>query len=421
MKFANRVPIVVAAQLMAVGAGAGCRLSTNSEGDLVAENFGDLSHPLEQRSDAFADIETACGVQAQPVGKESEMRRRPYLQKLGSHSAELLWTTDRAMQEPTVSITRPDGSLVERAAATVDASAHPPEGAIQWMSSLEGLAPDTIYCYEVQAAGVPLRRAGFRTAPLAGAGHTVRILAIGDTGDGSADQQAVLAQTRRVPFEVVVHMGDLAYSVGNRAEIERNFFRMYGELLETFALFPASGNHEYNTDDAAPFREAFALPENGGPEGRERWYSFDWGDVHFVALDTERVGAEQASWLDADLTANQRPWTVVFHHRPAFSSGEHGSTPNVQQFFVPLFEKHRVPLVLAGHDHDYERSVPINGVTYVVTGGGGVGTRPVGRSSFTAFSESVCHFVFITVAGDTLTLHAIDGVGTEFDSLVLTR
>jgi hypothetical protein len=137
----------------------------------------------------------------------------------------------------------------------------------------------------------------------------------------------------------------------------------------------------------------FAPPENGGPEGRERWYSFGWGDAHFVAL----------------------------HRRPAFSSGQHGSTLSVQQFFVPLFEKHRVPPVLAGHDHDYERSVPINGVTYVVTGGGGVGTRPVGRSSFTAFSESVCHFVFITVAGDTLTLHAIDGVGTEFDSLVLTR
>jgi hypothetical protein len=58
-------------------------------------------------------------------------------------------------------------------------------------------------------------------------------------------------------------------------------------------------------------------------------------------------------------------------------------------------------------------------VTYVVTGGGGVGTRSVGQSWFTAFSESVCHFVYLTVADKTLTLHAIDGMGTEFDSLAL--
>jgi hypothetical protein len=421
MKLATGMPITTAVPLLLAAASAACTLSTNTDGDLAAEAFGDLSHALQQRSDAFAEIETACGVVAEPVGRRSEMRRRPYLQKLAASSAELLWTTDRAMQEPTVLVTRPDGTLVERATAVLDASAHPPEGALQWTSALDGLAPDTIYCYEVQAAGVPLRRAGFRTAPLSGSGRAVRVLAIGDTGDGSVDQEAVLAQTRRVPFDVAIHMGDLAYGVGSRAEIERNFFRMYGELLETFALFPASGNHEYNTEDAAPFREAFALPENGGSEGRERWYSFDWGDVHFVALDTERVGPEQAAWLDADLTANHLPWTVVFHHRPAYSSGEHGDTASVQQFFVPLFERHRVPLVLAGHDHDYERTVPMNGVTYVVTGGGGVGTRPVGRSPFTAFSESVCHFLYITVAGDALTLHAIDGVGTEFDSLVLTR
>jgi len=186
-------------------------------------------------------------------------------------------------------------------------------------------------------------------------------------------------------------------------------------------VFPASGNHEYETEDALPFREAFALPENGGPAGIERWYSYDWGDVHFVVLDTERVGAEQAAWLDADLAANQRRWTIVYLHRPAFSSGDHGGDPGVQQWFVPLFVRHGVPLVLAGHDHHYERTNAIDGVTYVVTGGGGRGTRGVGRSDFTAFSEQVCNFVYVTVLGDELTLHAIDGTGQEFDSLRLHR
>ena len=86
---------------------------------------------------------------------------------------------------------------------------------------------------------------------------------------------------------------------------------------------------------------------------------------------------------------------------------------------MPILEKHKVPLVLNGHDHDYERTTPQNGVTYVVTGGGGVGVRPVGTSSFTAFSDAVIHFVYVTVAGNELALHAIDGLGQEFDSLVI--
>ena len=108
-----------------------------------------------------------------------------------------------------------------------------------------------------------------------------------------------------VPFDFMIHTGDIAYGGGTRAAFEGNFFRIYADYLKYFPVFPASGNHEYDSDDAAPFREVFVLPENGGPEGIERWYSYDWGDVHFVALDLERTGPVQAAWLDADLTANQ--------------------------------------------------------------------------------------------------------------------
>lgn len=409
------------AGLLFLGAAAvGC--GGNTSGDLAAQNVGDVSNPLRERTDAFTEIDAACSLTSVRGGERSILRRRPYLQRLGTTATDILWTADAGMLAPQVVVTTPDGREVTRVPGTVDPSARPPEGATLWKASVQGLQPDTVYCYDLGAEGSSLRRSGFRTAPLAGPdARPVRILAFGDSGDGSADQAAVTAQLRTVPFEVAIHMGDLAYGVGSREEIERNFFRAYGDMLESFAVFPASGNHEYLTEAAAPFREAFHLPDNGGPEGNERWYSFDWGNVHFVALDTELVGDTQAAWLDADLAANKLPWTVVYLHRPPFSSGEHGSTANVQQVFVPLFEKHRVPLVLAGHDHDYERTHPQNGVTYVVTGGGGVGTRPVGVSSFTAFSEAVCHFLYLTVDSNQLTMHAIDGTGVEFDSLVLRR
>jgi 3',5'-cyclic AMP phosphodiesterase CpdA len=292
--------------------------------------------------------------------------------------------------------------------------------ASQWLAPVRPLAPATVYCYDVTGGGGS-ERLGFRTAPAAGTGATVRFLAFGDSGGGGSDQAALRDQMATVPFDFMIHTGDIAYGGGTRAAFEQNFFRPYADLLKFFPMFPASGNHEYDSDDAAPFREVFVLPENGGPEGIERWYSFDWGDVHFVALDTERTGPVQAAWLDADLAANQRPWTIVVGHRPPFSSGEHGSDGNFRTHFVPVLEKHAVPLVLTGHDHHYERTTPQNGVTYVVTGGGGIGVRPAGSSNFTAFSLPVIHFVYVTISGNELSLHAIDGVGKEFDSLIIRR
>ena len=88
---------------------------------------------------------------------------------------------------------------------------------------------------------------------------------------------------------------------------------------------------------------------------------------------------------------------------------------------APLLQRYGVQLVLAGHDHDYERMIPQNGTAYVVTGGGGIGTRPVGRSSFTAFAEDVIHFVYVEVNVDDLVLHAIDAAGREFDSMIVPR
>ena len=163
----------------------------------------------------------------------------------------------------------------------------------------------------------------------------------------------------------------------------------------------------------------FVLPENGGPDGIERWYSYDWGDVHFVALDTERTGPVQAAWLDADLTANQLPWTIVYWHKPPFSSGEHGSDGGARTTSCPSSRSTRSRWCSTATTTTTNGRTPQNGVTYVVTGGGGRRRAAGGTSSFTAFSDAVIHFVYVTVAGNELALHAIDGLGQEFDSLVI--
>jgi hypothetical protein len=403
--------------LIALTGAAAC--DDNISGRLGATTSGDLTNPPAERRDGRETLTQACGLTNTPTMPFSFVRT-PYLQQVTTGSADLSWVSPVG-EELSVVISATDGTVVARPTAARDASAITASGSSQWLAPLGPLAPDTTYCYDVEAPSAVSERLGFRTAPAAGSGATVRFLAFGDSGTGSSDQMALRDQMATVPFDLIVHTGDIAYGSGTRAEFEAYFFKPYADYLKYFPAFPASGNHEYETEGAAPFREAFVLPENGGPEGKERWYSFNWGDVHFVALDTERTGPVQAGWLDADLTANTLPWTIVIGHKPPFSSGSHGNDAAFQTHFVPVLEQHKVPLVLNGHEHDYERTTPQNGVIYVVTGGGGRGVREVGRSSFTAFSEAVIHFVYVTVSGNELALHAIDGLGREFDSLVIRR
>ena len=404
---------------LAVAGSAACGVGANVSGQLGATATGDLSNPPAERGDGRTAIMQTCG-QGSAATAAFSFARTPYLQQVTDGSADLSWVspTEGTLS---VAITAADGSAVETPLATRDATALVASGSTQWLAPLRPLAPATIYCYDVQSGGSTSDRLGFRTAPAAGSGAAVRFIAFGDSGGGGSDQMALRDQMATVPFDFMIHTGDIAYESGARGQLEEFFFQPYADYLKYFPVFPASGNHEYGTEDAAPFREAFVLPENGGPEGKERWYSYNWGDVHFVVLDTERSGPTQAAWLDADLTANTLPWTIVYGHKPPFSSGEHGNDGGFQANFVPILEKHHVPLVLNGHDHDYERTKPINGVTYVVTGGGGIGVRSVGTSSFTAFSDAVIHFTYVTVTGNELALHAIDGLGNEFDSLVLRR
>jgi hypothetical protein len=344
------------------------------------------------------------------VVSSARLRRQPYLQRVTSTSARILFTVS-GEAPVTVDVMESSGKPV---ATGVEASPDGPPPA-PLAVTIEGLEPDTIYCYRLNGMTAG---AGFRTAPTPGNGR-VRFSAFGDSGNGSESQRAVYAQLQTVPYDFVLHLGDVAYEKGSEWELENHYFSIYRGLTRSFAVFPVLGNHDDATNDGAAFLSAFDLPDNAVPSERERFYSFDWGPIHFVALDTERMTREQASWMDRDLQKNTQPWTVVYGHRPPYSSGHHGSNLVFRERFGPILYKHGVQLVLSGHDHSYERTRAIDGTTYVVSGGGGRDTRPVQRSEFTAHADEVHHFVFVEVDAKTLILHAIDGAGREFDSVRL--
>ncbi len=387
---------------------------TNQSGHLSAIHTGSITLAAT-RGSPVAELRAACGDGALTSAGTSVLRREPYLQQVTASSAMVGWvgTTADALH---VTVARPDGTVVADAVASAQQPSLRPAGEHQIWSPIGDLAPGQIYCYVLWRGTEQLTQpTGFRTAPGSDSDAAIRFLALGDSGGGGADQYALLDQMYTVPYDLIVHTGDVAYGNGTLQQLDDNMFGVYGDLLRNVAVFPAAGNHDYDTLRGAPFRDVFALPGDSG----EHQYSFDWGRAHFAVLDTEVDIEPQVAWLDADLAASPLPWKIVSLHRPPYSSGTHGSDTRLRALLAPIFARHGVQLVLAGHDHDYERMTPQDGVTYVVTGGGGVGTRGVGVSSFTAFSEDVIHFVYGEIRGNQLALHAIDGAGAEFDEVVL--
>jgi acid phosphatase len=140
--------------------------------------------------------------------------------------------------------------------------------------------------------------------------------------------------------------------------------------------------------------------------------------VQFFALDTNDNAdwSQQIPWLKQNLAFSKATWKIVFGHHPLYSSGAHGSSFELINLLSPLFAKYGVQLYVNGHDHNYERTQPIEGTTYLTCGGGGAAIRPVGKSDWTAYSAARLSFATIDVDQKYLEIQGIGIDGEVFDS-----
>jgi acid phosphatase len=177
------------------------------------------------------------------------------------------------------------------------------------------------------------------------------------------------------------------------------------------------GNHDIRTANGAP-QVAF------GPFGMKgRYYTLNRGPVDFFMLDTN-VNADwqrQISWLRTVLAQSRAPWKVVVGHHPIYSSGFYGNDPQLAAKLTELMRRHGVQLYINGHEHHYERSKPIDGITYLVVGGGGASLRPVMATGQSARAVSVFSFAEIEASPKALTLRAWDKNGRLLDQAVLAK
>lgn len=246
-------------------------------------------------------------------------------------------------------------------------------------------------------------------------GETVEFVAVGDTGSGLSGQKNVAAQMARQyeksPFGFVLMLGDNIYETGDiQKYAQSRFEKPYAPLLSKNVRFwPVLGNHDTIGGHAKEQIAYFKMPGS--------YYTFQVDSVQFFALNTNQFNNTQRQWLQSELAKSKTPWKIVYAHHPIYSSGQHGSSKALIRDLKPLLEAYRVPLYLAGHDHEYERFAPKNGVTYIVSGGGGASLRKFNKPvAGSLLRLSVHHFMRIKIKDDTLTFDVLDGTGQQIDT-----
>ena len=256
----------------------------------------------------------------------------------------------------------------------------------------------------------------------------LRFAAIADNGFGSPDQFAVAKSMwetyQQKPYAFVLMAGDNIYSYGEISLAKARFEDPYAPLLSKDVKFYAVlGNHDIVKSNNG-LDQINYQPFNMS----DRYYSFTKGDINegmveFFALDTNRNAPwdAQLTWLDQQLAQSTAPWKIVYGHHPLYSSGRHGSNPELTAKLAPIFAKHKVPLYLCGHDHGYERSIPLDGTIYIVNGGGGAPLYKFGRSPQTAFVSSQFSFMTFDVYQDKIITKAIATDGKVFDRAIITK
>lgn len=292
-----------------------------------------------------------------------ELTRGPYLQLAGPTGITIVFRT-ATLSTGEVRFGEVGRALGLRVTEVVPTTEH--------VMHLTGLLPQTSYDYEVVVDGVPLAGGDafrFRTYPAPGTSAPFRFFAWGDSGTGTNAQLQVAERLARDSDEADLSLilGDIIYYVGEPELYDARFFGPYASLLRRMVVWPTIGNHDVGLDPlGGPYLDAFYLPTNN-PAGSELYYSFDYGDAHFVCLDTHvsgyQPGAPQLLWAAADLAASNAKWKFVFFHVPPYSGGTHADNPFIRDAILPVLEAAGVDVVFSGHSHVYERTYLLRGNT----------------------------------------------------------
>jgi hypothetical protein len=376
---------------------------------------------------------------AAPFQAPQPIVRLPYLQNVTRNGGRILWTT-RESGVAAVEYSADNGFSSAMTAVTREfkSAATGVATFYQHEAKLEGLRADTSYRYRILQNGRSIFAADDLRLRTAGT-RPFTFLVFGDAGQATAGQTRCASAMMRENPGLVLMAGDIAYMSGTYDEFQRNFFRYYQEMLGRVPIYPTAGNHDYTTADAAPYLSMFSVPGEDVPAAdRGRYYSFDWGNVHFVSLDSNTPlndavfsGGGMLDWLEKDLQKTKQFWRVAYFHHPPYAAGPNerdALSRLAREYIVPVLERYGVQAVFSGHEHSYQRSrtilggqyvEPDAGIAYFTSGGGGADLYDPYPGPLLVNWEKAHHFMRVAVSGTTMTVRAIRSDETEIESVRL--
>jgi hypothetical protein len=372
----------------------------------------------------------------------------PYLQWPTENSITIMWETSEPasstvkvlMSERIHSGYQGNYKKPEHVLATLDEK----EYSTIHQLKINHLEPSTLYFYQVRSvneqgeieSGLHSLKTSVRK------GDSFSFTVTSETGGYSGFDQSdgqinrnIFSQMQRYRPDITLFVGDIVDDGNNYEDWEKYFFGPGKDFLTNTPFYSCLGNHE---DNASWYYDFFAY------DSPKNYYSFDYGDAHFICLDSTDFinretypnssgkmvpGNEQFDFFIRDLQSTSAKWKIVYFHYPPYVSG--GYQVEDLRELCPLMEQYGVDLVINSHTIVYERSHPIlngkvdfeNGIVYIVAGG--AGAMPdwflPKRDWHTAQSLAVPHFLHVVTTTNSLELQAIDEHGRLFDNLRLYK
>lgn len=397
--------------------------------------------------DVRGDDAAATDVRDGPVfrGDPAAPSKGPWVIRMEPTRLRVRWESRGSVTMPAIELRGADGAMLRTVTASNEEThvstlytglpgVGDPDLDGSWYvhtADVTELAPGT--CYRYAIVGFPETAARACTAHDDADRRAIRFMAIGDTDPVLGHTDGTLAAIGAMDPEFTVHLGDMQY-YSAITETYVVWFRRMAPMLRWGAVLPSIGNHE-NELQKREFADYYArLFRDDGRDGELEWYHYATGGVHFFSLSTEANTAtapRQLAWLSGRLAEvealpNYR-FTVLYFHRPLYTVGDTSPRIDLRESLGQLAATHRVPLVLAGHMHGYER-FEVGPVTYITSGGGGgiIGNvnENVARYPADAMLRRASgpwyHGMLFTITEHTLRGQAIDETGAVRDSFEKT-
>lgn len=329
--------------------------ATTTKPNTLLQGTNVLAVENHQRSASSTDLSFNFSMSGVPGNGVAIITRGPYLQKANSNIMTVRWRTNIATAS-TIDYGPSTTNLNHTASNSTAVTEH--------VLTIDSLSPSTIYYYQIKTASdtllFPATDVYFKTYPTPGAQTPLTAWILGDCGTANNDarnvRNAFYNYQGSQHTDMMLFLGDNAYVDGTDAEFQNAiFYNMYENKLKNTVAWACLGNHDGHTANSdaqtGPYYDIFTFPKlgecGGVASGTEAYYSYDYGNVHFIVLDSyetnRAVGGPMYNWCEDDLQATMADWIIAFWHHPPYSKGSHDSDAanelrDMRQNFYPCLK-----------------------------------------------------------------------------------